>query len=74
MSVSFSEQVTPERASNIIDACGILWNIGIILGENDGYDPDTEDKDEMEVDTDETVGGTLLRERVVNYLWNTRNN
>ena len=56
----------PERVTDIIKACGFLWNFGILTGDNKGYNPDDfviNEKDELDRELEATVGGRMRRKQ-----------
>ena len=65
-------QYQPDFVCNVVKACDFLWNLGILTGDNKGYNPDefpVEDEDALIDKIAGTPGGRHVRERVCNYLW-----
>ena len=62
----------PDLVCKVIKACACLWNIGLLSGDNKGYDPDEyviPDKDELQEDLGSTSGGRVMRNPMCKYLW-----
>ena len=50
----------PEFVCKVIKACACLWNLGLLSGDNKGYDPDEyiiPDHDLLKEDLGSTSGG-----------------
>ena len=70
----------PQIASRIIRACAILWNFGILMGDNKGYNPSTdplpvEFQEEQDVYTrrlKDTLSGAARRDIICERLWSKR--
>ena len=59
---------------NIVKACGFLWNLGILTGDNKGYNPDqfvVANEDELRDHIAATLGGRYVRDVVCKYLWDS---
>ena len=68
-------QYQPDVVCDIVKAVGFLWNIGILTGNNKGYDPDqfvVEDEEDLKERLEASPGGRLVRNVVCNYLWDHR--
>ena len=57
----------PDFVCNVTKACGFLWNLGILSGDNKGYNPDEYPiADEAELkDIASTPGGQFVCEKVM---------
>lgn len=66
----------PPKVSQIIKACGFLWNLGILTGDNKGYDPDQfefEGEEQLRANIEASAGGRMIRNHVCDYVWAHRN-
>ena len=65
----------PKMATKIIRACATLWNYGILVGDNAGYNPDTSTEipdifEDLDPDAAEgTEGGTRKRRELAQRMW-----
>ena len=63
----------PKMMCKIIRACAFLWNLGILCGDNKGYNPEEyviEDEEELSTDEiDPTPGGEIVCNHICHYLW-----
>ena len=62
----------PANMINVIKSCIFLWNFGLLVGDNKGYNPDeyiVADLDELNAAIDPTAGGRVVRDLVCDYLW-----
>ena len=52
----------PAEVCHIVKACGLLWNFGLLTGDNVGYDPDeyiVTDGHKLRNELNATTGGIL---------------
>ncbi len=66
---------SPERICKIIQACAYLWNLGIEVGDNIGYNPDDWQPISNDWFNDQqhiTLSGQIIRNWVKDYLWANR--
>ena len=66
----------PPEVCHIVKACGFLWNFGLLIGDNAGYDPEqfvVEDGDQLKNDLKGTRAGVFRRNTLCRYLWAHKN-
>lgn len=66
----------PAKVSQIIKACGFLWNLGILTGDNKGYNPDdfeVQDEEQLRASIEGSIGGRMIRNSLCDYVWHHRN-
>ena len=64
-------QYQPDAVTNIIKACCFLWNLGLLTGDNAGFNPDefvVPQHDEFNARLNPTMGGRMMRKEVCQYL------
>ena len=62
----------PVQMVPIIKACIFLWNFGLLVRNNKGYNPDefvVEDIEELNASIDPTAGARVVHDLVCDYLW-----
>ena len=63
----------PKMMCQIIRSCAFLWNLGILCGDNKGYNQEEyviEDEEQLATDEiDPNPSGEVVRNHICNYLW-----